>query len=194
MGCAVDCMLKRPFYYHLYYTPKGVSSVFTESLSVLGLGRVFFSEDFNFLSLVINRPISTPSLYAEIYTEKKRWFYEALKSQNEVLPHFLGESDIWSYCYVLVTYGVCQHSFEWWKLVLGDGIWGQHSLKIILFFSLRLLKKRKVKDIFRIWRSSWVLQNHTDKMRLDKIKPAVFTVICFLSHPEILGVTKTYIW
>lgn len=42
MGCTVDCMLKRSFYYHLYCTPKGGHrSLFTESLSVVGLGDFF---------------------------------------------------------------------------------------------------------------------------------------------------------
>lgn len=42
MGCTVDYMLKGPFYYHLYCTAKGAScSLFTESLSIVGLGEVF---------------------------------------------------------------------------------------------------------------------------------------------------------
>lgn len=69
--------------------------LFTESSSIVGLGEFLFSEDFNCLALTTNTPVSTPSLYAEIYIEKeKRPFCEALKIQNEVLPHFLGESDI----------------------------------------------------------------------------------------------------
>lgn len=58
----------------------------------------------------------------------------------------------------------------------GDRILGWHSLKIIFFFLSKAV--RKVKDIFRMSKSSGVLQNHKDEMRVDEVKPVVFS--CFL--------------
>lgn len=62
-------------------------------------------------------------------------------------------------------------------------IWGWCSLKTkFFFFFLRLLEKSKT---FSKCKSSGVLQNHTDEMGVDEVKPVGFFLCSFAGHKYI---------
>lgn len=182
MGCAIDCMLKKSFYFHLYCTPKGASYyLFTESLSIVGLDEFLFSEDSNCLALVTNRPVSTPSLYAEIYVEKRGDFVRHWNIRMRFFHIFWVNQ---TFDHVLLTYGLYQHSLENGNLCQKMGF-GAGMVWNFFFFSKTV---RKVKDTFRIWRSSWVLQNHIDRTRQSKT--CWFFSCSFAGHKYLLAITS----